>query len=139
MGCGASTNVSDRARNISVSSSPIKHTNVESFCESEAESNQVNEIPIDSPKETPIDWEWKSSGIKKDRNIEGDSKKFKDEEERLQQIRANNMNARAAGEHLEPIIELEDFEEGDFQGPSKVKGTTSVEADEASSCATPRA
>ncbi len=94
---------------------------------------------LETPTETVIEWEWKSSGAKRDRSIEGNSEKFQEEELRLQVIRTNNMNARAAAEPLEPIIELEDFEDGDFHGANvKAKPNTSVEADEASSCATPR-
>ena len=131
MGCGASV---PEKRSLSVSS-PTKPTKVESFEESETGNN---EDFLETPKESIIDWEWKASGIKRDACIEGNVQKFKEEEDRLQAIRINNMHARAAGEHLEPIIELEDFEDGDFHGPTKVKVVASVEADEASSCATPR-
>ncbi len=135
MGCGSSVPDTPKSEVLSQLSHPAKATAVELFDPSNDNADvQESETPIET-----IEWEWKASGAKRDRSIEGDSEKFKEEEQRLQLIRSNNMNARAAGEPLEPIFELEDFEDADFQGTAvKVKPNMCVEPDEASSCATPR-
>ena len=125
---------------LEVLSQQLSKATAESAVESFDPSNDSADAQeVHTPTETAIEWEWKASGAKQDRSIEGDSEKFKQEELRVQLIRSNNLNARAAGETLEPIIELEDFEDCDFHGaPVKTKPNRSVEADEASSCATPR-
>ncbi len=133
MGCGSS--VADRPKEEALSRQTSKTTAVELFDPSNVIADAQE---LETPTDTVIEWEWKASGANRDRSIEGDSEKFKEEEKRLQQIRTKNMTARAAGEPLEPIIELEDFEDGEFHSALKVKPAILVEADEASTCATPR-
>ncbi len=139
MGCGASIPDEKSHRPASAVSSPVKQTNVEVFDEATVETS---EDPVETPVETSIDWEWTSSGTKRDRATEGDFQKFKEDEEHTQFgsqiVRTKSANARAAPERMEPIIELEDFEDGDFNATTKAKAAVCVEADEASSCATPR-
>ena len=132
MGCGASVPVQ---HNVTVVS-PTKPTNVEAFNET---TTDTSEEAFETPGETSIDWEWKASGTRLDRSLEGQSQKFK-EEDVCRQLARSKSNVRSAGEHLEPIIELEDFDDGEFSNhlKAKVAPAVCVEADEASSCATPR-
>jgi hypothetical protein len=106
MGCGSS--VADKR---ALEECSQKSTAVELFDPSNNSSDaHESEILI----ATIIEWEWTASGSRRGPSIEGNSERFKEVESKLQQIRFNNMNTRAAGIPLEPIIELEDFEDRDF-------------------------
>jgi hypothetical protein len=104
MGCGTSREEREQATDVQANA-------VELF----DPSNNIADAQVPgNTVETIIEWEWKASGSLRDLSIEGDSEKIKELELRLQKIRANNMIAKAAGKQLEPIIELEDFDDTDL-------------------------